>query len=75
MPPQIKADLPYEEHIQMALWALRTSLKPNAPAAIESFEVKRCTLYHHPAGTTKNMVEAHEGQQRLTNQDEKAIVK
>jgi len=75
MPPQIKADLPYEEHIQKALRALRTGLKPNVPAAIESFEVKRCTLYHHFAGTTKNMVEAYERQQRLTNQEEKAIVK
>lgn len=75
MPPRIKADLPYEERIQMALRALRTGQEPNVPAASESFEVKQRTLYRHFAGTTKNTVEAHEGQQQLTNQEEKAIVK
>ena len=45
------------------------------PAASETFEVDRRTLYCRIASTTRYTVEAHEGQQRLTNQEEKAIVK
>ena len=75
MAPRRKNDPDYEERLQKAIRAVKTGAEPNVPSASESYGVDRRTLYRRVAGTTVSANQAHEEQQRLTAQEEKAIVK
>lgn len=64
-----------EELIQKAIKALQGGLEGGVPAAVEIYGIPRTTLYYRLSGARQSRVKAHEDQQRLTEPEEKAIVK
>lgn len=65
----------HEELIQQAIKAVQGGLKGGVPATVEIYGVPRTTLYYRLAGARRSRQVAHVAQQRLSESEEKAIVK
>jgi len=59
----------------MAIRAVEQGQEKNAASASEAFDVDKRTLYRRVSGSAVSRSMAHEGQQRLTGPEEKAVVK
>jgi len=61
--------------MQRAIRAVEQGQEKNAASASETFDVDKRRLYRRVSGSAVSRRMAHEGQQRLTGPEEKAVVK